>query len=562
MPAIPSLSPSGALALGIIVGLLSTCIQSLGLTLQRKSHILEDTKHHSNSSASPPRPAYKRRRWQLGMLLFLVANVVGSSIQITTLPLPLLSTLQASGLVFNSILASLLLKEAFTWRTGYGTVLVAGGAGIISAFSALPERSHTLDQLIALLGYRSFLLWFTLSLVFCLGLLAVDFTIRNVVERRRRKDGRGESSRLLLVRGMSYGAVSGILSAHGLLLAKSAVELLVRSFADKDNQFRNYRSWLLILSFLILALSQLYYLHLGLRLISTSVLYPFVFCVYNIVAILDGLIYFRQMDRLPPLHAGLIALGTVVLLAGVLALSWRIDAEAKVGDTRHRPSMAQHDVPQTLLTPGLGFVGDPEEEEDSETNESAIADDEEAGDASRDEREPLLTRTRKRSNTAKSESHGRTKSTSKRRKRASTLKEVIHIWEDEGDEGEEDEEAYGTFGSLHHHNHSDPLIHSANGHSRQQHRPMSADAAPQPDTTVPQEDTELEPGHPSRAQTLPASRQSRSRRRTSTHGDNVAAGHANAADRSGGALFREMLDLDWWRSGPGSGRSRRRSDVR
>ena len=32
---------------------------------------------------------------QLGMLAFLVANIVGSSIQISTLPLPVLSTLQA-----------------------------------------------------------------------------------------------------------------------------------------------------------------------------------------------------------------------------------------------------------------------------------------------------------------------------------------------------------------------------------------------------------------------------------------------------------------------------------
>ena len=32
---------------------------------------------------------------QLGMLMFIVANIVGSTIQITTLPLPVLSTLQA-----------------------------------------------------------------------------------------------------------------------------------------------------------------------------------------------------------------------------------------------------------------------------------------------------------------------------------------------------------------------------------------------------------------------------------------------------------------------------------
>lgn len=33
--------------------------------------------------------------YQLGMFLFVVSNIVGSTIQITTLPLPVLSTLQA-----------------------------------------------------------------------------------------------------------------------------------------------------------------------------------------------------------------------------------------------------------------------------------------------------------------------------------------------------------------------------------------------------------------------------------------------------------------------------------
>ncbi|KXL42478.1 hypothetical protein M433DRAFT_53521, partial [Acidomyces richmondensis BFW] len=356
-----SISPEATIALGVFVGLISTCVQSIGLTLQRKSHMLEDEK----AEFEVHRPAYKRRRWQVGMLLFLVANIVGSSIQITTLPLPLLSTLQASGLVFNSLLASLLLKEPWTWRTGYGTVLVATGAVLISFFSAIPEPSHSLKQLIVLLGYQSFLVWFVLSLLLVIALLSMDFTMRKIVPSHKR-----ESPRFLLVRGMSYGAISGILSAHALLLAKSAVELIVRSVADRNNQFSNYRSWILLMAFLVLALSQLYYLHLGLRLISTSILYPFVFCVYNIVAILDGLIYFRQTSKLLPLHAGLIAFGTVVLLAGVLALSWRFRDEEEDEENMHI-HMSQNEIPQTVLTPGLGFVGDPDSDENSE---SAIAD--------------------------------------------------------------------------------------------------------------------------------------------------------------------------------------------
>jgi hypothetical protein len=65
--------------LGVIVGLLSTSVQSVGLMLQRKYHLLEEEK----GADYDRRPPYKRRGWQLGMHKFIVANVVGSTIQIT-----------------------------------------------------------------------------------------------------------------------------------------------------------------------------------------------------------------------------------------------------------------------------------------------------------------------------------------------------------------------------------------------------------------------------------------------------------------------------------------------
>lgn len=535
MGAWSSLSPAASVTIGIIVGLLSTCVQSVGLTLQRKSHMLEDEKQ----DCEPRRPAYRRRRWQVGMFLFLIANIVGSTIQITTLPLPLLSTLQASGLVFNSILASLLLKEQWTWRTGWGTLLVAAGAVLISLFSALPEPSHNLTQLLDLLRMKGFLVWFILSLVFVLAVLVMDFTMRRLIPPRQR-----ENPRLHLIRGMSYGAISGVLSAHALLLAKSAVELIVRSFADHVNQFSNYRSWLILLAFLVLALSQLYYLHLGLRLISTSILYPFVFCIYNIVAILDGLIYFRQMDRLPPLHAGLIALGTVILLAGVLALSWRLQDD-ETEDAEHRV-MAQAEIPQTVLAPGMGFVGDP----DSDENGSATAEETDP------EERPLIDR-RTRSSALVA---------SRRRKRASTLKEVFDIWEELGD-GNQDEE-YGTFQPR------EPGRSVSADHGRLARRRRRSSAGVSLEADADTEDandgTNDAPDHEpdddaltnptiQRSRTMPGPRRiSKTMRRRSTHAN-------------GSALFSDMLKSEWWRpkrkdsdeddeSGQGRRRSTRRSD--
>jgi Magnesium transporter NIPA len=160
-------------------------------------------------------------------------------------------------------------------------------------------------------------------------------------------------SRIRLVRGLAYALISGILSAHSLLVAKTAVELLVRTIVDHNNQFNSYQSWLILLALVFFALTQLYYLHLGLRLCSTSVLYPFVFCIYNIIAILDGLIYFRQGSRLSALHAGFIAIGTVILLTGVLALSWRLDDNIPTDPAAPQPTEPENFNP---LTPGMGLM--------------------------------------------------------------------------------------------------------------------------------------------------------------------------------------------------------------
>ncbi|KAI1642856.1 uncharacterized protein F4817DRAFT_351853 [Daldinia loculata] len=345
-----NLSPEGTITIGILVGLISTSVQSLGLTLQRKSHMLEDEKYPLEFQ----RPAYRRRRWQLGMGMFIFSNIVGSTIQISTLPLPVLSTLQAAGLVFNSVCASLILGEPFTRWSFYGTALVTTGAALIAIFGAIPSPAHSLPELLDLLGRWPFILWMSLQ-----GVLVISMAV--VIDLVNHLSSLAQNARFRLARGLVFGCISGILSAHSLLFAKSAVELVIRTITDSDNQFVHWESWMLVFGLVSLALSQLYYLHRGLKLISTSVLYPLVFCIYNIIAILDGLIYFRQTDLITPLHGGLIALGTAILLSGVLALSWRLS------DEQHPPA-----VGQSTLAPGLGLLDDTEGEDSSPTDTDSV----------------------------------------------------------------------------------------------------------------------------------------------------------------------------------------------
>lgn len=171
---------------------------------------------------------------------------------------------------------------------------------LIAIFGAIGESAHSLDELLELLAKRQFVIWMTGQAILVIAIMV------GVKALKYLNPWTSTSPRMRLARGMAYGCISGILSAHSLLVAKSAVELIVRTIVDQKNQFNRWQSWMILLGLLFLALTQLYYLHRGLKLCSTSILYPFVFCIYNIIAILDGLIYFHQTSRLSLLSSLLV----------------------------------------------------------------------------------------------------------------------------------------------------------------------------------------------------------------------------------------------------------------
>lgn len=254
--------------------------------------------------------------WRVGFTIFILANLLGSTVQIAALPLTVLAPLHASGLVYNAVLATLLLGEPFTYLSMAGTVLVAIGATLIAVFGAITEPSHSLDQLLDLFVAPRFLSWMSFQIVLALAIvIAVSIVSRSV-------SGKTERSRT--VQGASLGCLAGLMASHCLLLAKLTVELLVKTFGDHQNQFTRWQAWIIPIGLGVGALTQLYYLNRGLRMCSTSILYPLNFSVYNITTIIDGLIYYKQGAQLTKLQIGMVILGVILLLLGVAGLSWKL----------------------------------------------------------------------------------------------------------------------------------------------------------------------------------------------------------------------------------------------
>ncbi|CUM66425.1 uncharacterized protein PRCAT00004089001 [Priceomyces carsonii] len=332
---------TSSIFLGCSVAIISSAIQSLGITLQRKSHLL-----HSHSTSHYHIQKYKRNMWLFGFILFIIANVLGSLIQITTLPLIILSPLQSIGLIFNSILSCMLLPgESFTRKLGWGTVFISGGAFMIAyngstAPESPPGKEHV-DKRFALiikkLMKKSFLSWFIGTFFIIAVLLFINYMvsrrmreIKFKLQKRRNRLLKKAVNKLHFVKGINYGLISGTLTAHTFLFAKSLIDVIIESIMSQNHDFKqvfassNFTPYFLLIVMLLIIGCQLTAFNLGLSQISTSILYPLCFLVYNLVNLFNDLLFNSLLadHKMSFSQLFLVLLGLSGVLFGVVLISW------------------------------------------------------------------------------------------------------------------------------------------------------------------------------------------------------------------------------------------------
>ncbi|GAB5591746.1 hypothetical protein Unana1_06646 [Umbelopsis nana] len=313
--------PDKVYGLTVAVSLTASVIQAFAITLQRRSHIFND--------AEPPelqRSAFRRPMWVTGFLTYTIANIIGSIFTIGYLPIVVLAPVGAMNLVFNAIFAKVMLGDAFTKRTAYGTLLIVTGAVLIGGFGVVQEPNHTLDDLIQLYKRPSFIAYFAVVEFFIVTGLAAT----HMVERRYKSMQMSLSDRTVMshpnvksLLGISYGVFGANISSQAMLFAKSGLELLILSIFHGENQFIYPLTWVLVAALIVTALLQLYYLNKGISLCDTVILVPLNFCSFNVSCLFNGLVYYDQWERLFWWQIVCVLFGIVILVSGVLVLSWR-----------------------------------------------------------------------------------------------------------------------------------------------------------------------------------------------------------------------------------------------
>ncbi|KAF8642282.1 hypothetical protein AX16_009553 [Volvariella volvacea WC 439] len=356
-----------SIPLGIAIGLLASFVQSLGLTIQRKSHVINQSLPEHKQLVEHRRPL-----WLLGFAIFISSNLLGSLVQIAALPVVILAPLGAVSLLWNAFFARLLLGDVFSPWMILGTLLIAGGAVLIAVFGIVPEQTRSLEDLLALFRRPTFVAYFSVLGVVVFICLAITHVTEFSLSRKLTRpvsphappgstpssltlhalahesdpvevadsDHVTESTPLLLrkaassnthstiqslnntrlILAISYASFSGIISGMCLLFAKSGVELLLVTLRGQ-NQFWRWQAWVLILSLALFALLQLWYLHKALVYADPTLVCPSAFCFYNVSSIVNGLVYFDQFSLIPLRYLTLVILGMVILLCGVWVVS-------------------------------------------------------------------------------------------------------------------------------------------------------------------------------------------------------------------------------------------------
>ncbi|KAI0308208.1 hypothetical protein B0F90DRAFT_1909447 [Multifurca ochricompacta] len=354
MPALSAGDGGISIAAGIIIGLLASFVQSLGLTIQRKSHVL-----NQSLPDHLQRVEHRRPLWLIGFLIFISSNILGSLFQIASLPVVILAPLGAVSLLWNAFFACFILGDVFSPWMILGTLLIAAGAVLVAIFGIVPEPTHSLEDLLVLFRRPTFVAYFSLlgfAVLVCLAithiteysysrrlldqpssqpssplLLPIDLSLglterTPLLDRKRNLASSAAStisqsshitqkhvppSRTPLLLSISYASTSGILSGMCLVFAKSGVELLLLSI-NGNNQFWKWQAWMLILGLVAFALLQLWYLHKALKLADPTIVCPLAFCFYNLSSI---------VSLLPTFHLLLVTAGIFILLCGVWVVS-------------------------------------------------------------------------------------------------------------------------------------------------------------------------------------------------------------------------------------------------
>ncbi|KAF7288711.1 hypothetical protein HMN09_01377100 [Mycena chlorophos] len=359
---VPKTNSVVAFLIGLSIILLASLLNAAGLNLTKLSHLRAPK--GSRNAFSP--------LGILGMGLYILSQVLGSTLALEYMRAEYVAPLGSSSLVFNFLFARFLVGTQVTANDIYGTIVVVLGVIGIVAFGSINSGLRTetdVDHLTALwrrggwLGYfflMSFTLIFLIIATYKLDAVLAARSDLEAAPRPTSKPGRATaqsanpiirvwqtvlewwnwSMRLLTewlewwtgpkdettiawTLGIGWACCGGGLAGGCLVFAKATVQLVSGSLSHENagNQLGHAAPIFTMLLLAATAVFQIICLNRGLQIYDSTLVVPVFYGIYTAAGWLNSLIFNDNVDSYQPWTLFLIFVSIFVLISGVVLLT-------------------------------------------------------------------------------------------------------------------------------------------------------------------------------------------------------------------------------------------------
>ncbi|KIM69251.1 hypothetical protein SCLCIDRAFT_1208675 [Scleroderma citrinum Foug A] len=352
-----------AFIIGFAIIMVASVLNAAGLNLTKLDHV---------RTSSIPKHARKRDwlrpLWLLGMILYVLSQLIGSTLALDYMRAEFVAPLGSASLIFNFLFARFLVGTPVTNTDIHGTIIVVIGVIGIVAFGGINSglSSETDVQHLTALWRRGGWLFF----FFCMGvalILVFIFTSSLDAVLAARSDITSEpfsgmaarkphvprttilgkikdkwtwsmlwvkekleawtapqdDKRIAWVLGIGWACCGGGLAGGCLVFAKATVKLLSGSLSHENpgNQFGHLAPIFTIILLATTAVLQIICLNRGLKVYDSTLVVPVFYGVYTATGFLDSLIFNNEVDSYKPWILFLIFMSIVILISGVVLLT-------------------------------------------------------------------------------------------------------------------------------------------------------------------------------------------------------------------------------------------------
>lgn len=303
-------------------------LAAIGLSLQKQTHKIREAKKKAwrESSEYDGKPlemisVYVEPLWLLGLVLFSI-NACCDSLAYGFAPQSLLAPVTTSTMVFNTLVAPIILGETLTLSDISGTGIIIGGM-ILTVLCAEKETPtydmHDIREL-----YQRYVM--IIYVVILLGLVIfftyMAHTLGEAKDTQENilKHWKNETMQFLCT--LCYPILGGLWGGHTILSAKIIVELMKTTF-NGSNQLFYPEFWFAVCVLVCCLITQTKYLNGGLQRFDALFIVPVYQVIFMYTGIIGGGVFFDEFSSFGPVNFLIFAGGSFLVAFGVIYVAQR-----------------------------------------------------------------------------------------------------------------------------------------------------------------------------------------------------------------------------------------------